>query len=89
MVSWVNRLIPWSNMLEADLELDVTGLSCPMPLLKAKLALNELVPLQILKVVATDPASEEDFYLFIERSDHQILEFEKGEDAYTFYIQRG
>ena len=44
-----------------------------MPLLKAKLALNELAPLQILKVVATDPASEKDFSLFVERSDHQIL----------------
>ena len=76
-------------MREADLELDVSGLSCPMPLLKTKLALNELVPLQILKVVATDPASEKDFPLFVERSDHQILEFQKGEGAYTFWIQRG
>ena len=63
------------GMRESHRELDVTGLSCPMPLLKAKLALNELAPLQILKVVATDPASEKDFYLFVERSEHQILEF--------------
>ena len=63
-------------MKEVHRELDVTGLSCPMPLLKAKLALNELAPLQILKVVATDPASEKDFSLFVERSDHQILEFQ-------------
>ncbi|MEC8588183.1 MAG: sulfurtransferase TusA family protein, partial [Pseudomonadota bacterium] len=31
-------------MRESHRELDVTGLSCPMPLLKAKLALNELAP---------------------------------------------
>jgi len=60
-----------------------------MPLLKAKLALNELAPLQILKVVATDPASEKDFYLFVERSDHQILEFQNYKGVYTFWIQRG
>lgn len=77
------------GMRESHRELDVTGLSCPMPLLKAKLALNELAPLQILKVVATDPASEKDFSLFVERSDHQILEFQKYEGVYTFWIQRG
>ena len=77
------------GMRESHRELDVTGLSCPMPLLKAKLALNELAPLQILKVVATDPASEKDFYLFVERSDHQILEFQSHEGVYTFWIQRG
>ena len=36
-------------------ELDVTGLNCPMPLLKAKKALNEMQPQQQLRVVATDP----------------------------------
>ena len=60
-----------------------------MPLLKAKLALNELAPLQILKVVATDPASEKDFSLFVFFCDHQILEFQKYEGVYTFWIQRG
>lgn len=78
-----------SGMRDSHRELDVTGLSCPMPLLKAKLALNELAPLQILKVVATDPASEKDFSLFVERSDHQILECQNYEGVYTFWIQRG
>ena len=76
-------------MKEVNQVLDTTGLSCPMPLLKAKLALNELAPLQILKVVATDPASERDFTLFVERSDHKILEFQNDEGVYTFWIQRG
>ena len=76
-------------MKKVHQELDVTGLSCPMPLLKAKLALNEMGPLQILKVVATDPASEKDFSLFVERSDHQILEFQNDKGVYTFWIQRG
>ena len=36
-------------------ELDVKGLNCPMPLLKAKKALNEMGPAQCLRVFATDP----------------------------------
>ena len=76
-------------MKNVDVELDVTGLSCPMPLLKAKLALNNMESQQILKVVATDPGSEKDFQLFVERSDHQILDFQKDEQAYFYWIRKG
>lgn len=72
-----------------DQELDVSGLQCPMPLLKAKLALNALAPAQILKVIATDPASERDFKAFVEQSRHNILAFEKNADSYCYWIQKG
>ncbi len=73
----------------ADIELDVTGLECPMPLLKAKLALNGMDSDQVLKVVATDPGSERDFHLFVEQSDHQILDFQKDDSAYSYWIRKG
>ena len=75
--------------VNADIELDVTGLECPMPLLKAKLALNGMDTDQVLKVVATDPGSERDFHLFVEQSDHQILDFQKDESAYSYWIRKG
>ena len=55
--------------INVDVELDLSGLQCPMPLLKAKLALNEMQPQQILKVIATDPGSEKDFHLFVNQSN--------------------
>ena len=76
-------------MQEVDVELDVTGLSCPMPLLKAKLTLNNMESQQILKVIATDPGSEKDFHMFVEQSDHQILDFQKDEQAYFYWIRKG
>ena len=72
-----------------DRELDLSGLMCPMPLLKAKLALNNMESKQILKVIATDPSSEKDFHLFVEQSDHQILDFQKGAIAYIYWIRKG
>jgi TusA-related sulfurtransferase len=75
--------------VNADIELDVTGLECPMPLLKAKLALNGMQADQVLKVVATDPGSERDFHLFVEQSDHQILDFQKDDSAYSYWIRKG
>jgi len=73
----------------ADLELDVSELQCPLPLLKAKLALNSLASDQVLKVIATDPGSEKDFHLFIEQSDHQILDFQKDSVSYYYWIKKG
>lgn len=75
--------------IHVDLELDLSGLLCPLPLLKAKLALNNMQSHQILKVVATDPGSEKDFHVFIEQSDHQILDFQKDETAYSYWIRKG
>lgn len=75
--------------LNVDKEIDLSGLHCPMPLLKAKLALNNMKSQQILKVVATDPGSEKDFHLFVAQSDHQILDFQKDESAYSYWIKKG
>lgn len=74
---------------EADIELDLSGLQCPMPLLKAKLALNGMQASQVLKVVATDPGSERDFHMFADHSDHQILKFHKDQTAYYYWIRKG
>jgi tRNA 2-thiouridine synthesizing protein A len=75
--------------INADVEIDLSGQQCPMPLLKAKLALNSMDSTQVLKVVATDPGSEKDFQLFVNQTDHQILDFQKDERAYFYWIKKG
>jgi tRNA 2-thiouridine synthesizing protein A len=75
--------------LDVDHELDASGLMCPLPLLKAKLALNAMQPQQVLKVIATDPGSERDFHVFVQQSRHTILEFAKDDTAYYYWIRKG
>ena len=75
--------------IKVDIEIDLTGLQCPMPLLKAKLALNNMESAQVLKVVATDPASEKDFHMFVDQTKHQILDFQKDDRAYFYWIKKG
>ena len=58
---------------EVDCEVDAIGLTCPMPLLKAKRALNGLAGGGTLRVRATDPGSVRDFEVFCERSGHELL----------------
>lgn len=69
--------------------LDTTGLNCPMPILKAKKALKSLAVGEILKVVATDPASEADFKAFVQQTKNQLLEMEAVDGAFYFLIQKG
>ncbi len=47
--------------VKPDRELDVIGAKCPMPIVKARQELNQLQVGQVLKVLATDPGSVNDF----------------------------
>ncbi len=63
------------TMTQLDLvEVDATGLACPMPLLKAKRALNAMQVGQRLRVLATDQGSVRDFRVFAEQSGHLLLD---------------
>ncbi len=68
--------------------LDATGLRCPMPLLKAKKALNEIEPGTRLRVVATDPGSVRDFAVFSEQSGHALLESTEQDGQYTYLLEK-
>ena len=68
--------------------LDVKGLSCPMPLLKAKKALNEIPPGALLRVFATDPGSVKDFRVFSEQSGHALLESSEDAGTYSYLLQK-
>jgi TusA-related sulfurtransferase len=50
-----------ANTPQADRELDVRGAKCPVPIIKARQELNQLAVGQVLKVLATDPGSVNDF----------------------------
>jgi len=69
-------------------ELDVTGLRCPMPLLKAKKALNGLPPAALLRVRATDPGSERDFRVFAEQSGNELLESGRDGDVFVYLLRK-
>ncbi|MEH6628116.1 MAG: sulfurtransferase TusA family protein [Motiliproteus sp.] len=75
-------------MNQIDQTLDASGLSCPLPLLKAKQALNKLEQGQILKVIATDAGSVRDFKAFTDQSGDQLLESLEQEGSYIYIIRK-
>ncbi|MCZ6617853.1 MAG: sulfurtransferase TusA family protein [Gammaproteobacteria bacterium] len=74
-------------MTEAVL-VDAKGLQCPMPLLKAKKALNEMNPEELLRVLATDPGSVRDFEVFSRQSGHPLLESRREGDTYIYLLRK-
>lgn len=71
-----------------DQELDLCGLSCPMPLLKTKQALNRLESGKVLRVIATDPSSERDFRVFTEQSGISLLQVAREDSRYIYLLQK-
>jgi TusA-related sulfurtransferase len=60
--------------MQADKEIDTRGLNCPLPILKAKKALSEMVSGETLKVVSTDPGSVRDFKAFARQTGNELLD---------------
>ena len=58
-------------------EVDVRGLNCPLPILRAKKALADMESGQILKVLATDPGSQRDFAAFAKQTGNEIVGLEQ------------
>lgn len=54
-------------------ELDARGLTCPLPILRAKKALSDMHSGEILKVVATDPGSIRDFQAFARQTGNDLV----------------
>ncbi|MNV98234.1 Sulfurtransferase TusA [compost metagenome] len=71
-----------------DVELDASGLNCPLPLLKAKLELNRLPSGAVLKVIATDAGSQRDFRAFAQLAGHQLLREEVEDGVFRYWLRK-
>ncbi len=73
----------------ADQVLDVKGLNCPLPILRARKALNALPSGATLQVLATDPGAVKDFEAFCRTTGNQLVASEAEGGVFSFVIRRG
>lgn len=71
-----------------DAHVDARGLSCPLPILRAKKALATLQSGQVLRVEATDPGSKQDFSAFARQTGNALLAQVDDGDVAVFYLRR-
>jgi len=72
----------------ADQTLDAKGLNCPLPILRAKKALQSLKPGSTLEVLATDPGAVKDFEAFCRTTGHELVESSTEGKIYRFILRR-
>ena len=69
-------------------ELDARGLNCPLPILRAKKAINALQSGELLRVRATDPGAVKDFQSFCKQTGHVLVSSEQDGNQYIFQIRK-
>ncbi|MFX1279796.1 MAG: sulfurtransferase TusA family protein [Promethearchaeota archaeon] len=77
-----------SEVIKYDEELDTRGLFCPEPLFEVRNLSETLEIGQCFKVIADDPAAEEDLKRWAKRTETRLVEFQKDGDDLIFYFQK-
>ena len=74
-------------MNKADCEVDARGLNCPLPILRAKRALNDMKSGQTVRILATDPASVRDFQAFARQTGSELVDHGEQDGAFFFVMK--
>ena len=79
---------PFSTEVEA-LDLDCSGLLCPLPVYKAGLALSKLEPGDRLRLTTTDPGALEDIPAMTRQRGDLLISTSQDQDHQVFIIEKG
>jgi tRNA 2-thiouridine synthesizing protein A len=77
-----------SEEMKADLELDLKGLLCPMPMVKVSQNITNVPVGGIIRAVATDPGSMADIPAWAKSTGNEVLSAEKAGSEFVFYVKR-
>jgi TusA-related sulfurtransferase len=77
------------TQIQATEVLDVTGLLCPMPVVKLAKAFKSFEPGQVMKLIATDRGSIADIPAWAGSTGNELLEWHEEGDAIVFYVRKG
>lgn len=76
------------SVLNADKELDCSGLLCPMPIIRVSKGIKEVSVGQVLKMISTDPGSISDMEAWAKQTGHQLLDAHREDKKFIFYVKR-
>jgi len=69
-------------------EIDLTGLYCPLPVIRAREEIDRIAVGDSLRIMADDPAAEEDLKRWATRSGHEVVGSSKNSDVITVVVRR-
>ena len=74
--------------IKFDIELDASGLSCPMPIMKLAKEIKSMKSRQVLRLKGTDPGSLEHVPKWCKRTGNELLHIESQGGANFFYVKK-
>ena len=77
-----------AKVVNADRQIDCTGLFCPMPIVKTREAMTQMVAGQVLAMLSDDPASDPDMRSWAQNTGHELLEVTRNGAVYRFVIRK-
>lgn len=72
----------------ADHVLDCTGTLCPMPVVRLSQEIQKIGAGEVIRVIATDPASVQDMPAFARNTGHELLHSGEAAGKFEFYFRR-
>ncbi len=70
------------------IEVDATGHLCPLPVLRARRALESLGDGASLRLLATDPATKKDVPAFCQETGNKLLEAGEEDGTFLYVIEK-
>jgi TusA-related sulfurtransferase/rhodanese-related sulfurtransferase len=74
--------------IQADAVVDVTGLTCPMPIIKLKKGMDSLESGQVIELQATDKGVLNDLPAWARNAGHSILKTEQEGSLIKFWVRK-
>ena len=81
-------MIQFEAMVAVTCEIDLSGLTCPLPVLRIKKKLGEMAPGEVLLAIVTDAGADEDVPSYLKQVGHRLLEVTNEVDRLKFYIEK-
>lgn len=77
-----------SGVLNPDRQIDCIGLFCPMPIVKTREAIEDMVVGQVLEMTSDDPGSDPDMKVWARRSGHELLAVARDGAVFRFRVRK-
>lgn len=71
-----------------DLELDLRGLLCPMPMVKVSQNINNVAVGGVIRAIATDAGAMADIPAWAKSTGNEVLQAEKVDGEFVFLVKR-
>lgn len=71
-----------------DTKIDVTGETCPVPLVEMRKALKKASPGEVIEIVGTHPASKKEIPMAVEALGYELVDVEETDGKWHIKIRK-